>query len=429
MRRRLRTTRLGALIAAGIALIAGGSVGAWAALRATATNAGNSATSGTVELTDNDQGQALFNLSNLKPGDTATQCMRVSYTGTLPARVRLYGSDSGTGLEDDVAVRITRGTMASDPGPRSCTGFTADSTTWVTGGNPGEIYVGALKDFPGSYAAGLGDPTTASPATWSNGTIRAYRIQLAVGDNRSYEGKNVTQSFTWEARDTSGYTGSVFGTSGLMSFWRLGESSGTSAADSRGSNNGTYSAATLGQAGAIAGDSDTAAGFDGAAGYVSVARQISDDFSLEFWFKSTQGISTALSWYSGAGLVDAEVAGVTTDFGTSLNSQGRVLAGVGSPDTFVNSGTGYNDGAWHHVVFTRVRSTGAIKLYVDGSGGTGSMAATGGTAALTAPPNVTFGRLRTAINYLAGTLDEVAIYNRALTATEVQTHYDAGRGN
>ena len=28
-------------------------------------------------------------------------------------------------------------------------------------------------------------------------------------------------------------------------------------------------------------------------------------------------------------------------------------------------------------------------------------------------------------DYLAGSIDEVAIYNRALTATEVKQHYDA----
>jgi hypothetical protein len=419
MRQRIRSARLGALIAAGLALSAGGGLGVWAALRATVTNAADSATSGTVELTDNDGGQVLFNLSNLKPGDTATQCMRVSYTGTLPAKVRLYGATSGTGLEGDVAVRITRGTMASDPGPRSCTGFAADSTTWVTGANAGDIYVGALKDFPGSYAAGLGDPTTASPATWTNGTIRAYRIQLAVGDNRSYEGKNATQSFTWEAHDTSGYSGSVLGTSGLVSYWRLGETSGTAASDSRGSNNGTYTGGfTLNQGGALTGDSNPSVAVNGSTGYVNVPNASnlspSSALSVEAWVYPTVGTSTQ-RWVS-------KFNQYTLRLMSTQKAQLELGIGAGFPSVTDSSNLSLN--TWHHVVGTYDGAT--MKLYVDGS----QKASAAQTGAVTQSSNaLTLSSLSGSSEFFNGRLDEVAIYNRALSATEVQTHYTAGQGN
>ena len=57
--------------------------------------------------------------------------------------------------------------------------------------------------------------------------------------------------------------------------------------------------------------------FDGVNDYVRTARQVSDNFSLEFWFNSTQGIGTGTTWQSGAGLVDANTAGTTNDFGVS----------------------------------------------------------------------------------------------------------------
>ena len=47
-----------------------------------------------------------------------------------------------------------------------------------------------------------------------------------------------------------------------------------------------------GSAGAIAGDANTARPFDGINDSASVARQISTDFSIEFWFKSTQSFGT-----------------------------------------------------------------------------------------------------------------------------------------
>jgi hypothetical protein len=182
----------------------------------------------------------------------------------------------------------------------------------------------------------------------------------------------------------------------------------------------------LNQPGALSGVADRAATFDGVNDYVSVARQISDDFSIEFWFKSTQGLNTNAQWWGNAGLVDAEVSGAANDFGVSLRSDGRITAGVGTPDvSIVSAAASYNNGGWHHVVFTRQRSNGALRLYVDNVlAGT----ATGSTAALTSPANINFGRIQSGGNYLAGTIDDVAIYNTSLGSTTVADHYEAGRG-
>jgi hypothetical protein len=201
----------------------------------------------------------------------------------------------------------------------------------------------------------------------------------------------------------------------------------TTATDTLGANNGTFTnGPLLNELGALAGDSGRAARLDGTNDYVSVARQIQDDFSIEFWFKSTQGLNTNAQWWGSAGLVDAEVSGAANDFGVSLRSDGKITAGVGTPDvTIVSSASGYNNGAWHHVVFTRTRLSGALALYVDGaSQGT----ATGSTLSLTSPANINFGRILTGTNYLSGSLDEFAFYNAALDAATVLDHYKAGAG-
>jgi hypothetical protein len=196
----------------------------------------------------------------------------------------------------------------------------------------------------------------------------------------------------------------------------------TTATDSKGTNHGTYvNSPILGSTGAISGDANTAVGFDGVSDHVTAARQISDNFTIEFWFKSTQGLGTDAQWWGNAGLVDAEVSGGFNDFGTSLRSDGRVVAGVGTPDvSIVSTNAGYNDGNWHHVVFTRTRLSGALALYVDGNpAGT----ATGSTALLTSPTTINFGRIAAGTNYLAGTLDEVALYSTAISATIAADHY------
>ena len=406
------------LVAAGIAVLLAGGVATWSAFRATTSNAGNSAASGTVDLSDNDQGQALFNLSNLKPGDTATQCIRVRYDGSLPARVRMYGSTTGTGLDENAAVRITRGTMASDPGPRSCTGFANDSTTHLSGQSAGDIYVGTLKDFPDSYADGLGDPTTASPSTWTNGTVRAYRIQIWIGDNRAAEGKNLTQTFTWEARDTSGYQGSILGTSGLLSYWRLGETSGTTANDARGSNNGTYTGGfTLNQPGALTDDSNPSASFNGTTGYVTVPSASSlnqaSALSVETWVYPTT-VGTTQRWVSKFGQYTLrQISTGKTQFELGI---GGTFPGALDPDPLSLN-------TWHHVVGTYNGS--AIKVYVDGS----EKASTPQTGAVTLGPSpLTLASMGGTGEFFNGRLDEAAVYNRALTATEVQRHYDSGKG-
>ena len=195
--------------------------------------------------------------------------------------------------------------------------------------------------------------------------------------------------------------------------------------DAKGANHGDYfGGVTLGVTGAIAADASTAATFDGVNDFAAIGRQVSDDFSIEMWFKSTQGIGTGTQWWSGAGLVDGEVSGAANDFGVSLRSDGRVVAGIGTPDVSIVSTTGgYNNGGWHQVVFTRTKGTGTLALYVDGAAaGTATGAS---TASLTGPSSLSFGRIQAGNNYLAGSLDEVSIYNVVLSAATISAHFDA----
>lgn len=213
---------------------------------------------------------------------------------------------------------------------------------------------------------------------------------------------------------------SVVSTNGLLDQYRF--ETGNVLADARGGGGTTTSTTTTPTttAGAISGDASTAAFFDGSNDFIRTTRSVSGDFSIELWFRSTQGIGTGNQWYNGAGLVDAEVSGATSDFGISLSSDGRVMAGVGNPDRTLSSQAGLNNDAWHHVVMTRTQSTGVFELWVDGQR-VGST--TGSTQALTASANIDIGRLQTGIQYFRGSIDEVAISSRVLSGDEIRTHY------
>jgi hypothetical protein len=152
-----------------------------------------------------------------------------------------------------------------------------------------------------------------------------------------------------------------------------------------------------------------------ASNFLAFARPVQDDFTVFCVFRSSQGVGTGGSYFQGAGLVNGEVAGVTDDFGTSLNAYGKILAGTGDPDTTAVSASGYNDGRPHEFTFRRAESTGAIGLYVDG---VLSATATGGVESLTASSQLVLGAQQTLINYLSGDIAEVKIYDSALADTD-----------
>jgi GH43 family beta-xylosidase len=159
--------------------------------------------------------------------------------------------------------------------------------------------------------------------------------------------------------------------------------------------------------------------FDAAdATQLSFSRPVSGDFTIVAVFGSTQGVGDGTAWYGGAGLVDGEVAGVTNDFGVSLNANGQVLAGTGNPDRFVASGMGFDDGRAHVAVFTRSAATGAISLHVDGLL---FETTTAGRQALTSPFRLTIGSLQTNTNYFTGDVGEVRVYSTALEDAQRST--------
>lgn len=163
------------------------------------------------------------------------------------------------------------------------------------------------------------------------------------------------------------------------------------------------------------------ASFDGGDDRVSIPATIRDDFTIAFWFKSDRiapGSASDPRWFTGAGLVDAEVPGIVDDFGISMIDNGVIAAGVGNPETFVNSSPGFNDGLWHHVAFTRLRSSGEIALFIDAIE---VMRARGGTQSLTAADSISIGAIRAGGRAFTGAIDEVQLFERPLSQVELLT--------
>jgi hypothetical protein len=159
--------------------------------------------------------------------------------------------------------------------------------------------------------------------------------------------------------------------------------------------------------------------FDGGDDRVELARPVGDDFTISFFFRTTDvggGSDGDRRWFLGKGLVDGEVPGIVRDFGVSFISHGYVSAGTGDPETFVSSGPGHNDGRWHHVAFTRSRASGDITLFVDGAP---VDRARGSKARLDTPRALAIGAMLPGGGAFTGDIDEVRLYDRVLGGTEV----------
>lgn len=207
--------------------------------------------------------------------------------------------------------------------------------------------------------------------------------------------------------------------SGLIGHWTFdGKYTTTSIADSYGSNNGyfiggaTSSAKTIGKLG-------QALEFDGTNDYVLVnssAALAPSNMTVAFWMKNNtapavnhgvMGKTNLNLWTAGWGFffqTAAEIRFFIQTFNANF--------AFSSIDT---------SGDWNHVVGTWDGAT--IRIYVNGVEGTSDTYAS--TITTTNPFEI--GRLGTNSFNIDGALDDVRIYNRVFSATEVQKLYNLGR--
>jgi len=215
--------------------------------------------------------------------------------------------------------------------------------------------------------------------------------------------------------------------SGLVAHYTFDEGSGTTAGDSSGSGNtGTLTNGPTWTTGQIGG----ALQFDGVNDYVNAGDNGTADigtsnFSISFWHKMNSGNSVITK---GAGGVS----------GYNINWISATTIRLYVQDSFSHSVvpqfTISNPSLWHHYVFRVDKSivTG-LSLYVDGvakscSGNCGYDLTTVGD--ISNSLSLAMGTRNPANNggYLAGSLDDVRVYNRVLSAQEISDLYALGSG-
>lgn len=186
----------------------------YAAFSASTGNTGNSWQTGSVVLADGDSGAALFDSASngaLRPGSTSSRCIRVDYTGSLAADLRLYVSTPTSGassLDPYLVMSVERGadvTSSTTVAANCTTGFTSTATPTFLynshpAGDPSADHTQTLADLKSRHAdhtSGL----VVDPATVT-GTSLTFKITYSVEDDNAAQNKQSSATFTWEARST-----------------------------------------------------------------------------------------------------------------------------------------------------------------------------------------------------------------------------------
>ncbi|MCP3422241.1 hypothetical protein [Nocardioides pinisoli] len=130
-----KTTKVLAAIATPVALVATGALiytSSYAAFTGQTRNSGNQWSTGSVNLTDDDNGTARFQVKDMLPGATDAKCIKVTANATVPSTVKGYAVNpvaSPQKLEDRIKVTIESGAGGSFA---NCDGFVAAGPAHVT---------------------------------------------------------------------------------------------------------------------------------------------------------------------------------------------------------------------------------------------------------------------------------------------------------
>jgi hypothetical protein len=198
---------------------------------------------------------------------------------------------------------------------------------------------------------------------------------------------------------------------GLVAYWKMNENTGTSLSDSSGNNRianfGTGSSVPTWNTGKFA----SGLNFNGTQSYVDTPDlNFTGEFTYSLWINNSDNAGTRM-WSSGSG--SQKFGGLSNKFFVRVISDSDNAVLLPSANS------------WHHIVLTR-NSNDKVDLYIDGQTSTRLFSDTvqSGTATFALLGNTNDGSNQ----LFMGKLDEVRLYNRALSPSEVQDLYNWAPG-
>jgi hypothetical protein len=163
---------LATLVAAGAVAIGSG-----ATFTSSTANTISSVTSGTLTHTNSKNNAAVFNLTNVKPGDVVNGSLTITNTGSLPAAFSLTETSSANQFADN-ALSLT-------------------ITNTTTG----------AKVYDGNFG-GLADGTKNALGTVEPGAANSYTFSVKLADtaDNTQQGKTASAAYSWDSTQLAATT-------------------------------------------------------------------------------------------------------------------------------------------------------------------------------------------------------------------------------
>lgn len=350
-----------------------------------------------ISLTDTaDADAGDFNVTNLGAITANITSLGVGNSANVTFRARV-----GSGLPDGAVVPNqanvafgSKTTVSDDPN----TLLVDDETKFAVNNKtrPGIAFV---------------DPTPA------NGTITSNTSIIANISATNTSGLNEFK-WNWNGTNYTFYNDSLVLLMNLDNVAALGENT-TKAADV--SRNGKNGAILGGAAYTSSGKYGGAYTFDGSNDYINCsgrATSVVNNWTISAWIKpALLPQSNVYIVYNGN-----NAAGYGFGISNGAGGSGSILTGLYGSATYINSGyTFASANIWYHVVMTR--RGGTVYFYVNGT----QTASTSASVPNAPNDRLTIGNELDSSNnpyrYFNGTIDEVRIYNRSLSADEIKQFY------
>ncbi len=136
--------------------------------------------SGTIELSDDDNGRSLFDLSAMAPGRTSSECITITYDGSIvPVDLTLQAEIDGD-LGPYLDVAIDQGTSG---GFDQCDGFQSEAP----------VFRGTLAELSDQGRQSI-------ERILNQGERRVYRFQFTLQDRQEALGRVASVGFIWEVK-------------------------------------------------------------------------------------------------------------------------------------------------------------------------------------------------------------------------------------
>ena len=160
---------------AGLAAAAALAVGSGADFTSNSVNSANAFSTGSLTQTNSKANSAVFNLDNMKPGDTLNGSVTITNTGSLPATFSLTETSSTNGFSGEYLKLAIKNT-----------------TTGVT------VYDGTFGGLVDGSKTSLGDVAAGAA------NVYTFTVTLAQDAPNSEQGKSASAAYQWSSVQLAG---------------------------------------------------------------------------------------------------------------------------------------------------------------------------------------------------------------------------------